>query len=202
MTVGAGGAARYVVAGFAFGTKTAVMAAATVTSAVWVAPQAKITKVGWTVTILTDIIGGYMIATFTCSLNAIVAAGTVVFDTGMVKRRGLPAACRVAVFTVITRGWVITRFAESDLIIVAGSTTASYFIMVDFRYIIPTARAVAAVTTITTIDMVVGLGGRRNNAGGGVAGGTSAGSAFKYAFNVTAGAIKVGVLAIKHKAGT
>ena len=74
--------------------------------------------------------------------------------------------------------------------------------MVNFRYIIPTARAVTAVTTITTIDMVVGLGGRRNNAGGGVAGGTSTGSAFKYAFNVTAGTVKIGVLAIEHKTGT
>ncbi len=85
MTVRAGVAARYMVSGLSLNTKTAVMTAATVASAVWVAPQAKITKVGWAVTILTDIIGGNMIATFTCSLNAIVAAGTVVFDSCMVK---------------------------------------------------------------------------------------------------------------------
>lgn len=66
-------ATGYVVAGFSFGTETSVMAATTVTSAVGVAPQAKITKVGWTVTILTDIIGGNMIATFTCGFNAVVA---------------------------------------------------------------------------------------------------------------------------------
>lgn len=97
---------------------------------------------------------------------------------------------------------MVALFTEGDLVVMAGSTAASYFIVVDFRYIIPAARAVTAVTTITTIDMVVGLGGRRDNAGGGMAGGTSGGCAFKYAFDVTAGAVKVGVLAIEHKTGT
>lgn len=85
MTIGAGGAARYMIAGFSHGTKAAVMAATTVAAAVWVVPQTEITKVGWAVTILTDIIGGNMTTALAGCLNAIVAAGTVVFDTGMIK---------------------------------------------------------------------------------------------------------------------
>lgn len=85
MTIRAGIATRYMIRGFSLDTEATVMTAATVTGAVWVVPEAEITKVSGAMTILTDIIGRNMIAALTCSFNAIMAAGTVVFDTGMVK---------------------------------------------------------------------------------------------------------------------
>ncbi len=78
-------AAGYVVSAFAFCIKTAVMATSAVTAAVRVIPQAEIAKVSWAVTVLTYIIDGNVVTAFTCRFNAVVAAGTVVFDTGMVK---------------------------------------------------------------------------------------------------------------------
>lgn len=66
--------------------------------------------------------------------SAVVATHTVTRDTRMVKRRGHPAGCRVAIVTAITAGNVCRVLAGGRSAVMAGEACTDYLRVIDCKH--------------------------------------------------------------------
>ena len=76
------------------------------------------------VAVLTYVRCLHMRRRFACCAGAVVACSTAACDIGVIKIRGKPAICRMAIVTVIVAGDVRRMFATRSNAIVTGATGA------------------------------------------------------------------------------